>query len=219
MDYQINLTRIFDAILKRLWIIIIIGILAFALGFFFIGGSAPDTYSASSSIYAASHASYQESVMGMNVMRDYVDVIRSRKVAERASAYISQEVSTAEIMGMVSARFAADSKIITITALSDDPQLAISVANAIADAFIQEITSITAVESVKVLDSAYTARIVTNVQAEAMKTRLYLAAAAIIAATGIVVLTAAFNTKIAFPNDVTLGGKIELLGVIPDRKI
>ena len=219
MDYQLNITKAIDAIIKNFWIIVLVGIIALAGAFVVVDGSQPDQYSASSSIYAASYQSYQESLMGMNIMRDYVDVIQSRKVAERASAYISQEVSTNQIMSMVSTYYSTDSNIITITATSVDPETAISVANAVADAFIQEIVSITAVESIKVLDSAYRANVVVNGQMQALKIRLIIVAAAIFLVVAYIAVVAAFNSKVAYPGEATLGGKVELLGVIPDKNI
>ena len=219
MEYQLNFRKILDALLKQKWIVIVVGVGAIAFGIIFIREDVPNVYSASSSIYAASDASYQEALQGMNVMRDYVNVIRSRKVAERASGYMAQQLSADEIMGMVWANYASDSKIITITASSSDPTLAIAVANAVADAFIQEIVSITSLESVRVLDSAYLARLVSDSRVEAMKTRLIIAAATVVVAIGIIVLFAAFDTKVVFPAEVTLGGEIELLGIIPEKNI
>lgn len=219
MEYQMSLIKIWDALLKRKWVVIIVGVIASLLGFVFITGDNPNLYAASSSIYAASYASYQETVQAMNIMRDYVEVIRSRKVAERASGYLSQTVSASAIMGMVSPNYASDSKIITITATSSDPQLAMAVANAVADAFIQEIVSITAAESIKVLDSAYTSRMVSNAQRDAMQNRLLLTGAAVVVTALIIAVFAAFNTRVCYPVEVTLGGKIELLGVIPDKTI
>jgi capsular polysaccharide biosynthesis protein len=219
MEYQINFLKIFDAMLARVKETIVIGILVLLVGFLVIDGSGADLYSANSTIYAASNASYQESVTGMNIMRDYVDVIRSRKVAERASAFLSGEVPPELIMGMVSASFQAESKIITITATSADPELAIAVANAVADSFIREMISVTAAESVKVLDSAYRARMVYNAGMEAMQTRVILAAGAAFGFLCVIAALAAFDSRVSSENEVTLAGRIELLGVIPDKKI
>ena len=219
MEYKLNLIKILMAVLKKKWHIIAVGVITMALGMVLIRGDEPNIYAANSSIYAASYASYQETVQGMNIMRDYVNIIRSRKVADRASSYMSQDISPNEIMTMVWANYESDSKIITLTASSADPALAIAVVNAVADAFIQEIASITAVESVKVLDSAYSARLVTDAQLEAMRLRIIIAAIAVLAVICLIAVLAAFDTRVAFPAEATLSGKIELLGIIPERKI
>lgn len=219
MNYHINLLKIIDSLLKKVWIVVAVAIIFAVAGLILIDDSAPDIYSAGASIYSASYVSYRDSIEGMNIMRDYVDIIRSRKVAERASAFISEVVTANEIMAMTTASFAPDSNIITIQASSANPDMAVAVANAVADAFIQEIISITAVESIKVLDSAHTARRMISTKSVAMRNRIVIISIGIFFVVGIIAITAAFDTRVAFYDEVTLNGQIELLGTIPKRKI
>ena len=219
MEIQINAVKIIDALLKKTWLIIAAGIIAAVLSVFLVDDSAPNVYSSSCSLYSASSESYRDSVEGMNIMRDYVEIINSRKVAERASSYLMKEVSAEEIMSAISANYSINSKIITITAVSKDPARAILIANAAADAFIQETINITAAESVRVLDSAYRARVMTDMRREALKFRLIVTAAVVAALVLYIALFAFFDGRVAQIQDVTLDGKLKLLGVIPDRGI
>ena len=219
MDHPINLTKAMDALWAKKWLVALAAVLFLLPGLLLVDIHAPDIYTATASIYAASYASYSDSVEGMNVMRDYVDVIHSRKVAERAAAHMAQGVSAEDIMNMASASYAASSHIVTIEAASPEPTLAVLAANAVAEAFIREIEGITAVDSVRVLDSAHEAVRTTDGRREAALTLAGIALLGALLAAGLISAAAALDTRVAFPAEVTLGGKIELLGTIPDRRL
>lgn len=219
MEYQINLRKVADALFARKWFIIAVAAVALVIGILITDPDAPDMYSASATIYSASYASYKESVEGINAMLAYVDIIESRKVAERASAQIMQALTPEQIMGMVYVSYAQGSAVLTVSATSTDPNLAVNVANAVAGAFVQEVISITAVESVKILDSASYARIASDGFGEAMRMRAVAVIAGAVAAIVLVVVFSLFDSRVAFPREITLNGELELLGVIPDRKI
>lgn len=211
--------KAFDTLLAKKWFIIGAFLIVMVLTIIFIGDSAPDLYSATSSIYAASGESYRDSMEGISIMRAYLVLIKSRKVAERASSYLAYEVSTDSIMSAVSSNSETNSNIISITAVSTDPTQAVAMANAVADAFIQELVSVAAVESVRVLDPAFRAAKSVDSTREAMKSRLMITAATVVLLVGYIATTAAFDTRVAYPYEVTLDGKLKLLGVIPGKDI
>jgi len=219
MEYQFNIRKIFDAIFSKLPLLAVIGILSIGIGFYVTDGDAPDTYMSSSSIYSVSYSSYRESVEGLAVMRDYVDIVKSRKVAERAASYLPYDISSTEIMGMISASYVSSSAILTISAVSFDPAIAVDVVNAATDAFVQEMSNITAVESVKVLDPAYAAIKISDGVNDAISTMIIICVAAVFVTLAAIVVFSIIDTRVAFHQDVTLSGEIDLLGVIPNRDI
>ena len=219
MEYQLNPRKAIDAVWTKKWIIIAVSIVSLFIGMSVTDPNAPDMYTASATIYSASYASYQESVEGINVMTIYVDIVRSRKVAERAAARVSQQISAEEIMGMISVSYIERSAVLTLHAVSDRAELAVEVVNAVSEAFVQEVANIAAVESVKTLDSAQSARPYSSGFATALKMRALILAAGLFAILCLVVLFALLDTRVAFPREVTLNGEIDLLGVIPERKI
>ncbi len=217
MDYHFNLLKIFDAVMAKKIHLVFTGILALLASLLLVSSNLPDTYHATSTIFAVSYESYSDSVEGMNIIRDYAEVVNSTKVADLASSYLLNEVTSKEIQQMVSSAYSTDSNIITILAQSDDPEIAVKVANAVANAFIQEMISITSEETIQVLDSATTARLVQQGALMAWVYRFIIVVGAVGCFAAVIIVLAAIDTKVCFPSEVTLDGKIELLGIIPDK--
>jgi len=210
--------KIFHAVIRRFPLIVVAAIISFFVSTLITNPNTPDVYAASSTVYSASYASYRESVEGINAMKDYIDIVTSRKVAERAASYIPVELSPFEIMGMTSVAYSSSSTIITIQAMSTDPELAVSVSNAVSEAFTQEVQNITAVETVKILDGAREAILVVDGYLTAIRNRVLITAVGTAAMVLLIAIITIFDSSVATPVEVTLNGELVLLGFIPDNK-
>jgi len=219
MEYQLNFRKILDALIARFYIILLAALAALGVSFLLTDSSAPNTYSASTTIYSASYISYRDSIEGRNAINFYVDIVRSRKVAERASSLLSREIPPERIMSMVTSSFSDNSTILIIRAVSPNPDTAVAVANAVAAAFIQEVVSVTATEGAKILDTANYASLYSSGSRSSMQIRTVAALGGILVSFFIIVCFAAFDNRAAFHQEVTLNGEIELIGTIPSRSI
>jgi capsular polysaccharide biosynthesis protein len=115
--------------------------------------------------------------------------------------------------------YTEESAIFYITAYSTVPELAVSVANAVAEAFVLEVRNVTGEDSVKILDKAETVFLSFDARSEQTKTRLTFAAGGFIAICAVIAMTELFGTKVKEVDDATLNGDIKLLGVIPNHSI
>jgi len=219
MEVQINFRKILDALISKFYIVLITAAVFFVGGVLTTDSNAPDTYSATTTIYSASYVSYRDSLEARNAVLFYADVLRSRKVAERAASFIPQDMTPEQILSMVSSSSTGNSAVFSVTAVSRDPETAVAVANAIASAFVQEVVNVTATDWVKVLDQAYRAQLYSSGAQSAMMRRGEAAIAGAGLAILIIACFAAFDKRAAFPHEVTLNGEIELIGSIPKKGI
>jgi len=219
MEYQLNPWKALDAVIAKKWMIMATAVISLFFGLLIADLGTPDLYTTSATIYSASYASYRESVEGINAMISYADIVQSRKVAQRAAARMSQPVSAEEVMQMVSLSYIENSAVLTLYATSPDPDLAVDVANAVAEAFVREVENITAVESVQVLDPALTAHLSSRGIVTVMKVCTALTAFCVFLVCALIAALALLDPRVAFPREVTLNGELELLGAIPDRNI
>ena len=91
-------------------------------------------YSASATVYSAFYGSYEQSVDGATAMISYADLVKSKKVCDRAAAIIGNSQITSEmIQEMINVSYTNSSVIMSISAYSSEPTIAVEVVNAVAD--------------------------------------------------------------------------------------
>jgi len=218
MEYQINIRKALDALIAKWYVIPITALIFLCAGIVISDTDAPDMYSATTTIYSSSYVSYRDSVEVRNAIQFYADIIRSKRVAERASSIIAREIPPEQIIGMISTSNPVNSAIFVIRAVSTEPATAVIVVNAVAAAFIQEIEHVTSVEGVRVLDTANTAQLFSSGSQSSLQTRFIATAIGALLSALIIAFLAAVDKRAAFPHEVTLNGKIELIGAIPEKK-
>ncbi len=218
MEFKINLTKIANSLIKKAWIILVAVVVTGVLSMYIIDENQPNMYSTETTIYAASENSYADSLEGIRVLDDYVGIVQSYKVAVKAAEILENTITPEEIQSMISAYIIPDSNIITITAMSQDTEMLISVSNAVAEAFVEEGNSITVTGSIQVLDQARDYRIIYNAVTEAWTNRIIMVAGVGLFLAAIFVCFSIVDSRVMFKDEATLDGKLELLGVIPDKK-
>lgn len=189
-----------------------------------------DMYEATSSVYCTMEESYNytQAAESIQMMNMYVDIITSSRVAERANKILGNAYPDSEtILKMLTIDSGEeDSKsyygvlnssiVIKIKAQSVNKAEAIEVANAMAEAYTLEMTSITGNSSVRLLDSAQMAYVIYEAEKQNM---LYMAIGAAIGmflALAWIAVKEIFVVNLNTINDATLFGKLEIIGVIPD---
>lgn len=220
MEYTVDIARVLQKLIKRIWLIIAVTAIFAAAGLLYTAKSSPNLYMADVSLYSIAYGSYRSSLEGFAAMTDYAEIIRSKKVADRVVNNLAEyNLNARQVQSMVSTSYRNDSAIFYIRTVSEDPALAISVANSVADAFILEVRYVTGADSVKILDKAEQVSVYYDGRNDQLKTRLIFAAAGFILICAAISLSEIFSRKISQINDATLNGEIKLLGVIPKHRI
>lgn len=215
-----DFVKILQTLIRRIWLVIVVTVLFGLAGLVYTRGSVPNVYSAEASIYSVASGSYAASVQSTYIMKDYAEIVGSKKVADRVvNALPEYNLDAKLVQTMVRTGFSEDSAIFYVYAYSNDPALVISVANSAAEAFVLEVSNITGADNVKILDEADTVIVSYDGQREQLKTRLLFLAVGFLLTCGIITLTAIFSTRVTKVDDCTLNGEIKLLGVIPKHSI
>jgi capsular polysaccharide biosynthesis protein len=150
-----------------------------------------------------------------------VDLVTSRKVAESALSYLSGEYgySAGQLQGMLETSTTASnssklSEKIYITATAPNPDHAIAIANAVTNAFVDEMRSLTGGNTVQVLDSANYAK--WSNKKSKLAFRLLGAFIGAFIPMFIIFMKEILSDEVYHIEDAGCDGELEILAVIPD---
>lgn len=224
----IDFLQCIRAILQK-WTVLLafagLGIIAAGVATYFVADQ-EDVYRATSSVYCVAEDNYSQTAEIVQMMNIYVDIIQSSRVAERANSILGNAYPEADaILGMITVDTGEDetvyyaantSIVIKINAESTNAGEAMDVANAMAEAFSLEMSSMLSNTGVQVLDSAQTAEVVYEAEKQ---NSLYIAlgaAAGLFLAAAWIAVKEIFVINLHSVNDGTLFGKLDIIGVIPN---
>ncbi len=122
-------------------------------------------YSSTASIYSMVYGSYEESTDGVAVMNNYSGLLGSNRVCERASASLQDlNISSSALQNMVaggriylsganrdSKKYGYELVLVTV---AETPEYIISISNAMANAFVDEINDLLGTRTLQVLDES-----------------------------------------------------------------
>lgn len=180
-------------------------------------------YEAVSSVYINADGTAYETAESSQMLVAYIDVIKSLKVAERASILLGNEgMNKYEISEMVNVDYQNNdyatfkSTVIRIRVSSKDSTAAVNVANAVAQAFSLEMASITGKNDVQVLDEANGAVKVYNAKKQLVLVTGLITVGGCILICAMIVLYEIFSFRLNTIKDGTLYGQLDIIGVIPE---
>ena len=222
---EIDIRKCFEALIESYRQIIIVTLISLVAG---IGIAAfvvepNNEYKATSSVYSIVYGSLTDSTNSTQALISYGDLVKSYKVAERASLLIGDDkFDKYSIYNMISLAYDSSnynsSSIIYIHALSSDKSTSVKVANAVAEAFVLEVANLTGKDDIQVLDQAYDAKISYNATSARIKTIILLTILGFIIVCTYIILRKIFSLKMYTSKDATAFGKLDIIGVIPDFK-
>ena len=208
---EIDLRDIFQIILKRFWLIILVAIIALGLGAGYTFYLVTPQYEATTTLYVGRSMSsgssdvesaiYQELVLGDKLVNDYRELVKSRQVAELVIERLNNGIkTTGEISEILEVSSRTNTRVIVISARHKDPSIATNVANLTAEVFSERASAIMEIDNVQILDSA----IIPNnpVVPNTMMNLLISGLVGLIIGTGIVFLIEFLDNKIRTPDDV-----------------
>ena len=231
-ELEVDIARCLHALVKKIWFILIMAALFFMMGFGYTINIGEDRYSAYATVYAAADGSYVDAANAVTAMNAYLNVASSYKVSQRAALLMGRanitgedvknstsvnssstrsETSTASFMN-------SSATIITFYATTNDPDLSMEMADAMAQSYALEMNEILDKDSVKMLDNAVNAEVSYNAKMAAWRTRIIAAAAGFLLACILVVACEIFDSKVRTVREATIKNAIPIIGIIPDNK-
>lgn len=227
---ELDLREVFAALLKRIWLIIISTVLAASLAFGYTAMFVTPQYQATVSMYvnnksnvnaATNGISSSDLAVALRLVTTYVNIIRSDAVLEKAAEKIVEDTqvvyTAAQLRGMLSATSVDETEMFKFNISNPDPQMAATIANAIAEIAPGEIANIIEGSSAKIIDRA---KVPAN-----FYTPNYLKNAVLGAAIGFglavlaIVLQVLLDGRIKSEEDLAKISDVPVLGSIPDLAV
>ena len=217
MEVKVDIRRYLLAIKKNIWKIGIATIVSFFIALILNYKVKDDTFLASADVYSAAFGSYTESIEGVTALKTYADIITSKKVADRAARIIGDDSLDGNmIKDMISYTCSETSPIYTIKATSTSPSLSITVANAVANAFVIQMNTITGEGSAQILDEACNYEKSFDGKKDQLLSIGIITLAGMVLSMLVVIGYSFFSGKVMSVQDATLNGELEIIGVIPN---
>ena len=208
-----DIGHIFAQLWRSKWIILFITLAGLLAGMAATTDDEPDIrYRATSSV-CVTYTTYQEQMRGSSVITSYSDLVTSSLVCGRAAEMLADTgVLTSQIQRMIENSVSGNSYVMFINATAQEPQLAIRVVNAVAQAFIEEVSTVSGNNSLQILDVAYT----TTTLASAVSSKVIIAALApFCVVCAWIILREIFEGKVRFISQCA-ADQGELFGILPD---
>ena len=211
-EIEIDVGRWMRAILQKWWLIVVTTLCCFCVTYLALR-SVPTVYTARAVICSDAKAAYEEASEILYYLQEYA-VIGGQGIAERAQMLLgNSEITADEILDMVNYRYEDGKITMAIETTHENSQVALDVANAVAESFVIEAQSLTRSDSYRVLVKA-------SLEAtEGSETKICILGALIgfLLPIIIIILKQMMSDKIYYVSDADLGGKLEIIGIIPEQ--
>lgn len=222
-----DLQRLVDAIVRKLWLVIVCAVIGGGLFGANSVISASQEYQAQTTLYilnrstsllSGSSPNLQDIAASRELAKDYAQILLSRRVLEPAKAELATEgVPVTGIESALQVNVTKDSSVLSIMVTWPDPQQAAQIANAVSRSFVDEISTLTNKNSIGILDEALTPA--APVPVNHLKLVIVGALAGIIVALGIIYIRELFDNTIRSASEIENRLDLKVIGIIPEHTI
>ncbi|HWI63883.1 MAG TPA: Wzz/FepE/Etk N-terminal domain-containing protein, partial [Symbiobacteriaceae bacterium] len=219
-QHELDLREVFRMLQRRFWLILALplaaGLTAGILSLYVMD----PVYSASTTLWvikddSSGQLSLNDVMLSRNLTKTYSEVAKSRVVMADAITRLglSSEITVLEVQKKLTVTPVRDTEILSFTIQDENPAMAAKWADAVAEAFKDQIRAYMKVENVVVVDAA-------TVPTSPIKPRPLMNIAVAIVLGGMTAICVAFlleylDTSIKSPEDVTRHVGLPVLGIIP----
>lgn len=221
-EIEIDLKDIFFFLLKKIWVIILVALMALGVGYAVSKYILTPKFEAVSQVYIMNKNNTQEGISiadmqtGAQLTNDYREIIRSRPVLENVKNNLNLTDSIAQLREMISVDIPTGTRILRIVVLHPNPATSMNIANQLQiEASSQIATVMSDVEVSEVEEAAFPSEPASpNIMINSIIAAVLGAALAV----GILVLVYMLDDTIKTPEDVEKYLNISVLGAVPDKQ-
>lgn len=162
--YTIDVLYVVKSLWKRIWIVVLCGIMTAAIGFLISAFCITPTYSSNIKLYVNNKSfslettnpsiSISDLTAAQSLVKTYGEILNSRTTLERVIEKSGVDYSWKELSEMIECSASNNTEIMLVTVTCEDPYVASNIANTIADVLPQRISEIIDGASMKIVDSA-----------------------------------------------------------------
>lgn len=218
-EITIDLGELFRAVLKKRLLVVIITTAFVIISLFISLFIISPVYEATTSIIIGKSPSdnieysYNDVLLYQKSANTYVEIAKSRAVAQDTIDALGLKTSPEAFSGSASVKIKNDTQVITITISDGSPDSAMNKANAMAECFIKKASVLYPTGTVQVMDKAILPK--APVKPSPKKDAAIGFVLGLIVSFGIVFLTVYMDTSLKNEKDVEKYIGIPVIGVIP----
>lgn len=127
-ETEIDLLELLFAIRKKIWLVLVLGIGAALIAGLFTKFFIAPKYSSTSQLYILSTSTSLTSLadiqIGSSLTKDYVQLVQSRPVVEQVIKNLDLKITYDELLKQMTFSNPSDTRILVITAVDENPELA-----------------------------------------------------------------------------------------------
>ncbi len=162
--YVVDIMHIVKAVWRKIWLVILVGVIIAAMGFAYATFLITPTYSSSIMLYV-NNSSFSAGDLGFSIStsqlnaaqslaKTYTVILKNRTTLQRLIDETGVEYSWGQVNRMINATSVNDTEVMRVTVTCEDPYKAEKIANGIAKVLPQRISEIIEGASMEVVDSA-----------------------------------------------------------------
>ena len=219
-EMEIDLLELFHAMIQKAWLIILLLVLGAGIAFGATKLLITPMYTASSQIYiltkTTSVTSLADIQMGAQLTSDFAVLAKSRPVVENVIDDLNLDYTYGELVQQITTENPSGTRILKITVLNEDPELAKEIANAFGEETAERVAYIMTTDKPKVVEEAVTPKAPSS--PSVMKNTMLGGMLGAVLAMGIIVLLYLMNDTIQTEEDVRKYLQLHTLAAIPMEK-
>lgn len=219
---ELDLRDLFYMVKKRLWLVIVLLLLAtITAGAVSMYVLVPE-YSTHSTLilgkfenYDTEGINYQDIQINQKLIGTYAEIAKSQVVLKEVASQLSFEASTKELSNALNVSLQNNSEIIKITVKGTSPEKITEITNTISQVFIRQVANRMQIDNVSILDQA---EVPSYPDSPNVKMNIAIAGVlGIMLALFIIFLIEMFDHTIKIPEDVKQHLDLPVLGMIPEH--
>lgn len=157
-EISIDLLELIIVLLKKIHIIMLAGVIFAVIAFVGTKSFVTPKYTSTTKMYVLSKQSegsmvtYTDLQTGTQLTKDYMELVKSRPVLEKVIRNLNLDMSVEALKGCISVATPADTRILTVSVVSTDPEMAKKIVDEIREAVGVQITQIMDADSVNTVE-------------------------------------------------------------------
>ncbi len=218
---ELDLTEVLKYYLKKLPIIITVTLVALLVGYIYIKRIQVPMYHGTTTIILvqktednqSANATQNELNLNEKLVSTYSQIIKSRRVLEQVITSLNLKTTTDELAKRITVTSVSETPIIKVIVSDEDKDLAVSIANQLANIFKNEISKIYNLENISVIDKAITENKPYNINT--LKQMVIYGFTGLVVSCGIIFLIYYFDNTIKSKKEIESKLNIAVLSEIP----
>lgn len=219
-EIEIDLMELFYALKKKLWVLILTGVLGAAGAFFYSDLLIVPQYTSTSKVFVLSKETTLTSLadlqIGSQLTKDYAQLVTSRTVMQDVIDTLGLEMGYRSLRGRISIDNPTDTRILNISVTDPDPVRAKQIADAVAYSASEFIADIMEQTPPKIIEEGEIPQVKTSPSVR--RNTMLGGIGGIVVAAGIISLLVIMDDAVTTEDDLIRASGLPVLAVVPEDK-